>query len=258
MNPLDLAVLSAIILLFALGIRALLTKTEEGDPAPMGCGYGLIAGGLLAYQFSEQAGGFLNGIRLGIGFALILPGLKAVLNPKGRNLGWAVITFLFAILVAAEPVQHVYQHMNGFEEPINLEVQLEQMLDTQARISEKYAFLGTQEAGLKAEIRGLGANKAEVLAHPDAQTKLAQLQEALQLKQTAFTQLSELELAIAELRIHLEQLKLAGSNSQIEGADPLFLGILNKIKATTAEAEGGAIEQYMKQAELEQLYEDEF
>lgn len=258
MHTLDLAVLSAITLLFALGIRALLTKTEEGDPSPMGCGYGMIAGGLLAYQFSEQAGGYFNGIRLGIGFALILPGLRAVLNPKGRNLGWAVITFLFAILIAADPVQHLYRNMSGTPEPISLEQQLERMESSKDNLAGIYDLLGSKEAGLKAEIRGLGAGKAEVLAHPDAQDKLAQLQATLHLKRKVTKQLATLDLGITDLRVELEQLKLAGASGNFDHQDPRFRNILHEIEATTAEAEGGAIEQYMKQAELEQLYEEQF
>ncbi|MFT7676295.1 MAG: hypothetical protein ACI8QC_000265 [Planctomycetota bacterium] len=258
MNTLDFAVLCAIILLFALGIRALLTKTEEGDPSPMGCGYGMIAGALLAYQFSEQAGGFFNGIRLGIGFALILPGIKAVLSPKGRNLGWAVMTFLLAILVAAEPVQHVYRNVSGAPVPITIEARLEQMESSRPKLANFYDLLGSKEVGLKAKIRELGTDKAAVLAHPEAQDMLAQLQATLQRRREITAKLAELDLAIADLRVELEQLKLAGKAGNFDHEDPRFRNILLEIEATTAEAEGGTIEQYMLQAELEQLYEDEF
>ena len=42
-----------------------------------------------------------------------------------RNLGWAVMTFLLAILVAAEPVQHVYRNVSGAPVPITIEARLE-------------------------------------------------------------------------------------------------------------------------------------
>ena len=258
MDTLDIAVLGATILLFALGVRALLTKTEPGDPPPMGCGYGIVAGALLAYQFREEAGGILNGLRLGLGVALILPGLKALLRPQGRSLPVAVVAFLIALLVAAEPAEQLYNRVRGIEAPITMEERLERMESATGNLEDLHDILSTKEQGLKAEIRELGGNKEEVLAHPEAETKLAQLQAVLARKARIEEQQVLLEQGIEELRIEIEQLELAGKVGGFDHLDPKFREVLQEIEDTTIDTEGGAIEQAMKRAELEELYDDEF
>lgn len=258
MDTIDLAVLAATILLFALGVRTLLTKTEPGDPPPMGCGYGVVAGALLAYQFQEEVGGYVNGLRLWIGVALIIPGLRALIQPRGKSLPVAIVAFLLAIIIAAEPARSVYNRIQGIEEPVSMEDQLAQMKDARQGLDELYKVLGSKQATLKHDIQGLGNSKAEVMGHPEGKAKLAQLQAVLVRRQRIDEQRTTLDQGIEDLSIEIKQLEIAGTVSGFDHLDPKFRDVLREIENTDAEFSGSAIEQYMQQEALSELYEKEF
>ena len=258
MDTIDLAVLAATVLLFALGVRALFAKTEPGDPPPMGCGYGVVAGALLAYQFQDEVGGYVNGLRLWAGIALIIPGLRALIQPQGKSLPIAIVAFLLAIIIAAEPARMAYNRIAGIEEPLSMEDQLVKMKAAHQDLDELYEVLGSKQALLKSEIKDLGNNKADVMAHPMGKTKLAQLQAVLERRQLINQQRASLSQGIEDLSIELKQLEIAGEVSGIDHLDPKFRQVLLEVENTDAEFSGTTIEQYMQQEALGDLYEQEF
>lgn len=256
MDTLDVAVLGATIMLFALGIRALLTKTEPGDPPPMGCGYGIVAGALLAYQFRDELGGWQNGIRLWAGVALILPGLKALIRPQGKSLPVAIVAFLLAILVAFEPAKRLYNRANGIEEPVSKEEQLDQMESARSGLDDLQEVLGSKAANLKSQIKELGSNKDEILAHPDGEKKLAQLQAVLERMVEIDERKVTLDRGIEDLSIELKQLEIAGEVAGFDHLAPEFREVLREIEDIDAEVSNSTIEEYMKREELGDLATD--
>ena len=252
MSTLDLALTAATVLLFLFGIRTLVSKD---GPKQLGFGFGLAAALCLSWLYKDELGGYDKGLRLGLGLLLLMPSIKALLQPKGRSIMWAVVTLISAILIAGGPARTAIERtVPGFlpEGQLDLENRLVESENALEKLPELEKFYRMKEAELKGELRNLGGDSAAILASNGGEQKAKQLMHVRQ--KIAEVQESEtmLEKAIQSMRMDLEQLKLAGKG-EIGAENPALREALDELEKTGSTPPLGTIEEMMERNDLQEM-----
>jgi hypothetical protein len=190
-----------------------------------------------------------------------MPAAKAIARPEGKNILFAGASLLLAVLVAARPATILAERYIpglGSGQEREIEQQLAQVRSARERMEKQRAFLSAKQADLKDEIRALGPDKESVLAHPDAGQKLAQLEKTSELLTERAAKVAQLDDAIARLELRLDELRTLGTDADALAGDHELEALLNAVENATPPEDLPPAEAYLKQAELEQLYESEF
>ncbi|MEZ5973598.1 MAG: hypothetical protein R3F33_14725 [Planctomycetota bacterium] len=218
MPILDLAASAAAVLLFLFAARSFVTGSNR---EPLGWGFGLASGIILAWLLKEPLGGFGNGLRLGLGILLVMPALHALVDPGKSSVVSAIVGLFMAFAVARGPVNHLRRTL-GPETPATQLVAVQNELATlgeqRVRVKKTLSELVLRKEELKREIRSLGLGEKELLKHPKV-SLLAALVETQAKWDRTLVQLDSLiqakELRLQALQANLEMDRMGQDNPEL-------------------------------------------
>ncbi len=166
---LDLAASAAAVLLFLFAARSFVMGSNR---EPLGWGFGVASGLILAYLVRDKVGGFDNGIRIGIGILFVLPALHALVDPRSTSIFSAVIGLVLAFAIAGNPVRDLVSSLGPPTPQSELSIVQEQVQHFErqkSRAQEILRELVLKKEELKREIKALNLRDEALLDHPKTQ-----------------------------------------------------------------------------------------
>ncbi len=166
---LDIAASAAAVLLFLFAARSFVVGSNH---EPLGWGFGLASGGILAYLVKDHVGGFGNGLRLGLGILLALPALRAIVDPKSTSILTAVFSLLIAFAVAGNPAKKLIQAYGpetATSDLVRTQNELGKLEKQRDRAREILDELSLQKDEIKRELKSLDLSNDDLAKHPRMQ-----------------------------------------------------------------------------------------
>ncbi|HRV81697.1 MAG TPA: hypothetical protein P5218_09685 [Planctomycetota bacterium] len=163
---LDLAASASAVLLFLFAARSFVVGSNR---EPLGWGFGLASGAILAYLVKDSVGGFGGGLRLGLGILLILPALRALVDPRSTSIVTAVVGLVIAFAVAGGPVRalvHSFGPATPQSELARTRSELATLEQQRGRAQDILKDLVLKREELKRELRALNLPESSLLDHP--------------------------------------------------------------------------------------------
>lgn len=173
---LDLAASAAAVLLFLFAARSFVTGSNR---EPLGWGFGVASGLILAYLVRDKVGGFDNGIRIGIGILFALPALHALVDPRSTSIVSAVFGLVLAFAVAGNPVRDLISSLGPPTPRSELSIVQDQVqhFERQKQRAQKILQdLVLKKEELKREVKSLGLRDEALFDHPKTQLLAATIE----------------------------------------------------------------------------------
>lgn len=255
----DVALYGAAGLLVLYALRVVFQKKDPEHPgaeARLGCGYFFLACALGGLASRDLVGGWVNAARLGTGVFLAAPALGALTKPHGSRLFLGVVGLFLSAFVAGPVVKDIW---TGVEERIEggprleLEDAIAQMETRRDEIDGRLDDWRTRDLELRQLIKQKGFADFDALSEDPEGLKMLQELEVTQATIAAAEgEVAKLDAKIEEARAKLAQLEAAGAQAEEETELDLDLPDLSGDEYLTP------VEEYVRQKELEALFEQEF
>lgn len=255
-QTLDWGMTAAAVLLFLFGIRALVSKDGRKS---LGCSYGIASGLIASWLLKDELGGFQNGLRIGLALLLLLPAVKALAEPVGKNILIAAASLVVAFVVVDEPARQVWNRYAPGAPSRSRELSdaLGELRANIESLSERRAKLAAMEDDFRARVEASGPDRAARLESDEGRKALSGLQKVRQLASATEARIRVMELKADEVEQRLADLERGGEALDAAESDPELDLLLREVEGTSLQ-EDDVIEQYLEQKKLEALYDEEF
>jgi hypothetical protein len=251
---LNLAVTAAAVLLCLIALRSMFSK--EGKH-PLSCGFGLAAGLVLAFMVKDHVGGFVGGLRLGIGLLLLWPAKRVLYQPMGGSAPFAVVGLILAVIIAAEPAQNLFYAFGPASAQSELRVtrnELESMQERKEQVEKRLTDLVLRRKKLRRELRGLDATDAELLENP----KTALLSKIVEAKGRMESALAVINTEVFRLSVSVKELEAGAELNDLKKANPELGAILEELKREPVDLKNmDLLERTMRKDELQSILDKE-